>query len=68
MFPVELWKPQAQIKKRAGDFNSFGFSHEADFGPDAKSHDFHDFRSSPARFKEDFSLSATLPRNVKSDS
>ena len=27
------------------------------FGPDAKSHDFHGFRSSPARFKPDFSLS-----------
>ena len=65
IFPVGWWKRQAQIKKRAGDFNSFGFSHEADFGPDAKSHDFRDFWSSPARFKEDFSLSATLPRNVQ---
>ena len=37
-------------------------------GPDAKSHDFHDFGSSPARFKEDFPLSATLPRNVQIDS
>ena len=37
-------------------------------GPDAKSHDFNDFGSSPARFKEDFPLRATLPRNVKSDS
>ena len=37
-------------------------------GPDAKSHDFHDFGSSPARFKEDFPLRATLPRNVKIDS
>ena len=42
-YPVEWLKPQAQIKQRAGDFNRFGFSHEADFGPDAKSHDFHDF-------------------------
>ena len=30
------------------------------FGPDAKSHDFHGFRPSPARFKPDFWLSATL--------
>ena len=37
-------------------------------GPDAKSHDFHDFGGSPARFKEDFPLRATLPRNVKIDS
>ena len=37
-------------------------------GPDRKSHDFHDFGSSLARFKEDFPLRATLPRNVKSDS
>ena len=35
------------------------------FGQNPKSHDFHDFRGSPARFKEDFSLSATVPRNVK---
>ena len=24
-FPVGWWKPQAQIKQRAGDFNSLGF-------------------------------------------
>ena len=35
------------------------------FGQNPKSHDFHDFWSSPARFKEDFSRSATLPRNVQ---
>ena len=34
------------------------------FGPDAKSHDFHGFRPSPARFKPDFSLSAAPARNV----
>ena len=28
----------------------------------------HDFRKSPARFSSDFSLSATLQRNVQSDS
>ena len=38
------------------------------FGPDPESHHFHDFWDSKARFKEDFSLIATLPRNVKSDS
>ena len=34
-------------------------------GPDAKSHDFHGFRPSPARFKPDFSLSAAPARNVQ---
>ena len=34
-------------------------------GPDPKGHDFHDFGSSPAGFKEDFPLRATLPRNIK---
>ena len=43
MFPVGWSKPRAQIKKRAGDFNNFRFAHEADFGPDPESHDFHDF-------------------------
>ena len=38
------------------------------FGQNPKSHDFHDFPASPARFKPDFSLSATLPRNVQIDS
>ena len=35
------------------------------FGQNLKSHDFHHFRGSLAMFKEDFSLSTTLPRNVK---
>ena len=38
------------------------------FGQNPKSNDFHDFRGSPARFKEDFLPRATLPRNVKIDS
>ena len=35
------------------------------FGPNPKSRNFDDSGPSPARFKEDFSPSATLPRNVK---
>ena len=35
------------------------------FGQNPKSHDFHDFWSSPARFKEDFSRSAAPARNVQ---
>ena len=35
------------------------------FGQNPKSHDFHDFRGSPARFKPDFSLSAAPARNVQ---
>ena len=38
------------------------------FGQNPESHDFHDFRGSPAIFKENFPLRATLPRNVKIDS
>ena len=37
------------------------------FGQSPESHNFHDFLGSPARFKEDFPLRATLPRNVKID-
>ena len=41
---------------------------ETDFSENLESHDFHDFRRSGAGFEEDFSRSATLPRNVKIDS
>ena len=39
-FPVEWLKPQAQIKQRAGDFNSFRFPHETTLSQHDKNHDF----------------------------
>ena len=45
-----------------------GRPREADFNENLESHDFHDFSRSEITFSKDFSLSATLPRNVKSDS
>ena len=44
-----------------------GRNMEPHFGPDAKSHDFHESRHSPARFRPDYSLSASLPSNVQSE-
>ena len=64
-FPVGWWKPQAQIKQRAGDFNSLRLPHEAPDGENLKYHENQGFQVALA-FRASFPSPGSLRQGAMS--